>query len=404
MKTNFFLLFLLLSYNSQANAQVKNHPYNFILKGYVVGKHTHSLHIRYINGYGKTLNQKVYIKKGSFIIEGYISSPICAGILNDININPNNHEDASNYVDIFLCPGKMTISMKENNFYHAKITGSIMQKESEDFDEQRKPIMQAKDSLQSLMNDLRRLINTAEVHKAFMVLVKQYDKLDIKEDLFEYNFIKTHPDSYFSAYLLDNNFVPGGEISLDSAESYYNKFTPVVKSSVAGLSLLKKITYNKASDPGSIAPLFTAIDIRGKVLNLKSFRHKNYLLLEFWATWCQCNDSQHLKVLYNTYHAKGLEIIAISTDFKDSGWIDTVKQQSIAMWHHISEYEGSSRRTTLQHLYNINSMPPSTLFLIDKEGEIIGRYYGSIKQDFEKNIDEGSLDDLDKKLTLVFQQ
>jgi len=402
MKTRFFLLLLLLSYNSHANIKEKRHPYNFILRGHVIGKHTHSLHMRYIDGYGKTLDQKVYIKNGSFVIKGYISSPVCAGILNDIKINPNNHEDISNYVDVFLCPGAMTISLKENDFYHAKITGSIMQKESIDFYEQRQPILKSKDSLDFLMNKLRRLINTEEVHKAYLVLLNQSDKLDIKDDLFEYNFIKTHPDSYFSAYLLDNCFDPGDGISLDSAESYYNRFTPAVKSSVAGLSVWKKITYKKASAPGSIAPLFTAIDIHGRMLGLKSFRHKNYVLLQFWASWCQCNDNRHLKKLYNTYRTNELEIIAISTDFRDSGWIDTIKRQSIGMWHHISEYIGTSQHITLQYLYNINNMPPATLFLIDKEGKILGRYYGSIKQDYEKNIDEGNLDSLDKKLAEVF--
>ena len=125
-------------------------------------------------------------------------------------------------------------------------------------------------------------------------------------------------------------------------------------------------------------------------------------MLVFWGSWCQCDDYQHLNQLYAKYHTKGLEIVGICTDFVTPGWKDTINKHGTKNWHHIAENAGTYKyNNALEILYNSNGMPPSTVFLIDKKGMIIGRYYGSIQQDFEKRIDEGTLDDLDKKLAQI---
>jgi hypothetical protein len=399
MKTKFFLLLFLLSYNCVINAQGKRHTYNFILKGHVVGKHTHSLHMRYIDGYGKTLDQKVYIKNGSFVVKGYISSPVCAGILNDIKINPNNHADISNYVDVFLSPGDMTISLKENDFEHAKIKGSIMQKDWEELKINYQPITKIKDSLYTEMFKVESAGNTLKSHAAHVIIVNKIDSCNNLENHINYKFISLHPNSYVSAYLLKSYF-EGREIKLDSAEMFYKNFTPSVKNSVAGKSVYNIIMNRKASAVGSMVIWPSGIDLNGKKLNLKSFINKGYVILYFWADWSNRGETKRLNQLYKKYHPSGLDVISISIDPFKKFWKDEIAKDSIGMWHNML----SNGVSNLDTFYNISSMAPPLFLLVDKKGEIIGRYRGADIPGFSRDFDEAYMDDLDKKLIEIFDK
>lgn len=396
MKPIVALLFFIFLVNITASAQKKQAVPNYILRGTFTGKHSHTLFLDYKDSNGKRIQRKAYIKDGKFIFKGWISSPVYATLMSDIKVIPNNKYDVSNCIELFLSPGEMTVSLHENDFEHAKITGSQMQDDWDGLIKQEEPIQQNKLSLYSKSEKISRGGNTPKNHAAVVAIGNKIDSCDELVKQMDYRFAFTHPNSYLSAYLI-NNYIE--ELPLDSIEMYYNTFSPSVKNSVAGSGIHKTFVYRKASAPGSMAPLFTKTDIHGKKFDLQSFRNKNYVILDFWASWCQCDDSEHLKQLYSKYHTKGLEIVGICTDFVTPGWKDTINKHGTKNWHHIAENMRASKyNNILETMYNINGMPPSTILLIDKKGKIIGRYYGSIQQDYERRIDEGTLNDLDKKL------
>ncbi|SDT53411.1 Glutathione peroxidase, house-cleaning role in reducing lipid peroxides [Mucilaginibacter mallensis] len=399
MKSIVALLFFLFLLSSLASAQKKQAVPNYILRGTFTGKHSHALFLDYKDNNGKKIRRKAYIKEDKFTFKGWISSPVYATLMSDIKVMPNNKYDVSNGTEIFLSPGEMTVSLHENDFEHAKITGSQMQDDWDELIKQEKPIQQNKLSLYNKSWKISAGGNTPKNHAAVVAIGGKIDSCDELVKQMDYRFAFTHPNSYLSAYLV-NNYIE--ELPLDTIERYYNTFSSSVKNSIAGLSIQKEYTYRKASARGSIAPLFTKTDINGHPFNLQSFKDKNYVMLIFWASWCQCDDYQHLNQLYAKYHTKGLEIVGICTDFVTPGWKDTINKHGTKNWHHIAENMGTSKyNNILEVMYNINGMPPSTIFLIDKKGKIIGRYYGSIQQDFERRIDEGTLNDLDKKLAQV---
>jgi len=66
---------------------------------------------------------------------------------------------------------------------------------------------------------------------------------------------------------------------------------------------------------GEPAPDFFLEGMDGRTIRLSSLRGKP-VLLNFWSSWCGNCVAQEpkLKELYDAYHARGLEILAVSYD------------------------------------------------------------------------------------------
>jgi thiol-disulfide isomerase/thioredoxin len=103
---------------------------------------------------------------------------------------------------------------------------------------------------------------------------------------------------------------------------------------------------------------FTSADYKGKVV-----------LVDFWATWCgPCRaELPRVKQMYDTYHAKGLEIIGVSNDFDAAALADYTAKNGMP-WTELFDATAAASNTwnPLTQGYGINGIP--TMFLIDKAG------------------------------------
>jgi thiol-disulfide isomerase/thioredoxin len=119
--------------------------------------------------------------------------------------------------------------------------------------------------------------------------------------------------------------------------------------------------------PGSFAPEFTVNDPQGNPITLSSFRG-NYLLVDFWASWCKpCrNENPNVVRLYKKYKPMGLEIFGVSLDENHANWMAAINMDQLT-WKHGSELKGWN--SSFVPMYGINGIPFTVL--LDPEGKII---------------------------------
>ncbi len=112
---------------------------------------------------------------------------------------------------------------------------------------------------------------------------------------------------------------------------------------------------------------------------------QNYLLVDFWASWCApCRaENPNVVALYNQYHESGFDILGVSFDSNRDRWLGAIKDDGLT-WNHVSDLAGWENK--VGKLYGIRSIPSNVL--IDPSGVIIA-----------KNI---MGDDLKKKLAELF--
>jgi peroxiredoxin len=135
------------------------------------------------------------------------------------------------------------------------------------------------------------------------------------------------------------------------------------------LALFTAITSNSYAqlNVGTEAPEIKLPDSLGKWKPLSEVKGK-VILLDFWAAWCYpCVKSMpDLVKLYNKYHAKGLEVYAVSIDKGYYNWVEACRKLELPFIL-VNDAYGFNGNACKE--YKIESIPNKLLL---KEGKIIG--------------------------------
>jgi peroxiredoxin len=394
MKTSFpYFLAILILISSCTSHSIKNSK-KFTLQGEINGQDSGIIVLSYHQD-KTSIQDTSKIKNGKFIFTGKISEPTQA-ILSDKN--------DFNRVFVFLEPRNMKISLSKDKYEECKMTGSKTQDESNLLNKIEKPFYERlsilrvqknniSDSIKNSKNDSSKIlleIKSQEIDSLWSQTLKKIDSIEIK-------FILENPKSFLTIFKLPwlgNRDV----ISLDSTKTIFNGLANSLKESSYGKNLIEDIRKKENILVGAQAPDFKAPDLNQQTVTLSQFKGESFVLLDFWASWCvPCRESlPHLRTIYNKYHSKGFDIIAVSTDESRKAWIEAVKQNSTEMWYHILIAEKwpngpITNDDIFQNYYN-TAIPEQ--ILIDKNGKILYRHVGYSKESEES---------LDRLLTKVFE-
>jgi len=120
---------------------------------------------------------------------------------------------------------------------------------------------------------------------------------------------------------------------------------------------------------GFPAPDFQFVDLDGKTRRLSDFRGK-VVLLDFWGIWCpSCVEmAPELVRLFETYHARGFEIIGIEANDPREKVAAFIAQRRMP-WTQTLE----SDKGPIATLYRVNGWP--TAFLVGPDGKFLAATY-----------------------------
>ncbi|TKC63835.1 AhpC/TSA family protein [Pedobacter hiemivivus] len=396
---NYLLTLLLLAGIHQVMAQ----DGSFTLQGKIKGQSTGILKLSYPTADGGYVQDSTAIQNGKFEFKGKVADPVMAYIMGAVK---SQGFDDPNMATFFIEPGKLSMSLTAGDFKNLKLTGSkthdelvVLNLRKKSQLEQMRVLSAAYDKANMAYiaarkagkpeGELEVLKEAANVEKDKMdPLREEMDKIDME-------YIRTHPDSDYSAYALSWKV---SSLPLAESKLLYAKLSDRIKQSSYGKKIADEVKSLEGGSPGSSASVFSSTDINGQPLSLADFKGEKYVLLDFWASWCvPCRKGNpHLLSLYSKYKDKGLEIIGVSDDDSNNeAWKKAVAQDKIGVWKHVLRglkrtATGYDKTNDITEPYAIHSLP--TKILVDKNGMIIGRYGGGGEND----------EAMDKKLAEIF--
>lgn len=134
--------------------------------------------------------------------------------------------------------------------------------------------------------------------------------------------------------------------------------------------LLEK--FEKGEEPtsswnGKGLPNISLLNTKGKMVNISDFK-KQYVLLDFWASWCgPCRaQSPYLVKAYNKFKNKNFTIVSVSLDKNKEAWLQAITKDNLT-WTQLIDM--SSWNSGIAKLFHVNAIPFNVLF--DPKGNII---------------------------------
>ncbi len=304
----------------------------------------------------------VTVEKGMFMMEGSQAEPqLCVLSFAD-DITPIGNK-APGEEDIFT-----TVFVLENGNLKAtldstsSVTGTPENDELKAHKESVKKLNAQKVDLIKKSRNYKELgeADKAEIKKLYDVYIKQ--RLELAKNYIESHLHKLSGGYIFGQYV---DFM-GGDIqhkTLQKADSTF-KSAPGVAKICKTLDTHQKVCEgNKFTD-------FSMKCSDGTTKKLSEFagNGKNYVLVDFWASWCPpCRkDMPELVALYKMYKDKGLEVVGVSLDENQTSWMDGIKDMQMT-WPQLSDLKGWHNEAAV--LYGIKSIPQT--MLIAPDGTIV---------------------------------
>lgn len=185
---------------------------------------------------------------------------------------------------------------------------------------------------------------------------------------FAKGFVKENSNSAVAAYITLRHLAH--QIEIDTLEAIVEKFSVDIKGSPFVEILNERIALDKRTAIGQPYTDFTLANTDGNMVSLSSMVGSKYLLIDFWAAWCNpCRkENPNLVRIYKMFKPLGFEMLGVSLDREREAWVAAIKNDGLT-WPQVSDLGGWE--SAVVSLYGINSIPAN--ILLDQSGNIVAK-------------------------------
>lgn len=187
-------------------------------------------------------------------------------------------------------------------------------------------------------------------------------------------FIRNHPSSFVSLYLLDKFFVRKEVPDFDKIKEFTKSMTGVLQDKSYIEHLNEYIAQAEKIETGKYAPFFSLTNAKGERITRSSdaFKKKN-LLINFWASWSdstarrRCNTE--LKTLYKKYKGNTyFNMLGVSLDIDKKEWQNAIERDTLS-WEQVCDFGGLDSEIAKQ--YAVSQLPGN--ILLSADGKILAK-------------------------------
>lgn len=173
------------------------------------------------------------------------------------------------------------------------------------------------------------------------------------------SFIRKHPFSQVSVYLLNKYFVQTDKPDFKRINTLIESMSGMLHDQPLIQSVQKRLDYSIKSDTGRYVSSFRIKNLKGDHLTSYHFRDKVLVLL-FWATWSKpsLELQKELKTLQKKLTKEDIAFVFISLDMDKKRWKDTVKNDTI-----VGEQvcDGDGWESSLVKQFGVEKLPTAVL-------------------------------------------
>lgn len=276
-------------------------------------------------------------------------------------------------IQCYIRPGdtlniKGTLKDTVNDYY---VTGNALSAQYSDWREHSLDILEWQAKINVYLLQIKDLKVPSD-RKRYKELNKKWENSVKRLHESDMDFIRKHPDYLYSVDRLRVSRLP-----LDTLIKYYKRFDPILLDTYYGRRLNKSLAYKKQKEKNEL------IDFQATTINDEPYRlletEKDYIVLDFWASWCgPCiDDIPKLR----SYHEKAnglIEFVGVNCDKKLKRGISTIQK------HNMNWTQVGNKNERILKLYGVSEIP--TKILINVNEGTIERFIG-LDNNFYKRLD-----------------